>query len=215
MLRVRTCDDFEPAPLESRAPQLCHPVCRPRPASTRRAGAGETLFPNWDSRRVLEERRAFAKAERWRVGERIGAHSLGRGAVRAIQEAGGSVSQLPRSGQWLSALYRLLFVLGREGSRPIVSVPIEAPDGDATLTRWTSYWGHPGTRNPETSRVDWDYFRPRTLRRNRFAGQGNPRNESPRKFDILGEAEFPASVRGRPILGRLPTGDHLGPSPAG
>ena len=63
MARLRFCEDYRPESQELHVPWLFCPVCRPRPVSTRKALAGETLIPNWNAREALEELRSFAESE--------------------------------------------------------------------------------------------------------------------------------------------------------
>ena len=76
LVRVCVWEDFTPESLGLHVPQLFCPVCRPRPAITRVVRAGQSLFPNWTARWVLEEPRSLARSKEWRNGERMGTHSL-------------------------------------------------------------------------------------------------------------------------------------------
>ena len=61
--RVRICEDYRPESLKLHVPRLFRPVCRLRPATTRIALSGETLLPNWNARRALEEPRSTSQGE--------------------------------------------------------------------------------------------------------------------------------------------------------
>ena len=67
---------------------------------------------------ILQELWALAQLGDWPQGERMGAHSFRKRAVRAILEPGCSFSQLLRPGQWNSSAYQLYLDLGREGTGP-------------------------------------------------------------------------------------------------
>ena len=127
---VCICEEYAPDAVELHAPQPFRPVCQPRPAVRRLASAGEQLFPGCAGEKALAELREFEELKDWREAGRLGAHSFRRGAARAILEAGGSFSQLPRSGQWRSSAYQLYLDLGHEESRAMASIMVEAPDDE-------------------------------------------------------------------------------------
>ena len=77
---------------------------------------------------MLSELRYFAEGREWPRATKLGTHSFRRGAARAILEAGGSFSQLLRSGQWRSAAYQLYLDLGREEANAMASVLVEGSD---------------------------------------------------------------------------------------
>ena len=66
----------------------------------------------------------------WRGASRLGAHSIRRGAAGAIREAGFFPPQLLRPGQWRSSAYQLYLELGREESRTIDPIMVEAAEGE-------------------------------------------------------------------------------------
>ena len=125
LVRVRVCEEFAREPLELNVPRLLCPVCQLWPAIRQRAAVGAPLFPSWAGKKALPELRAFSGARNWRRGDKLGTHSPRRGAARAILEAGGSLPQLLRSGQWRSSAYQLNLDLGHEEARAMASVIAE------------------------------------------------------------------------------------------
>ena len=91
-------------------PALYCPVCFLWPSVAARASPGQRLSPSWGGGEVLTELRSFAWAKGWDGSARRGAHSFGRGAVRAITQARGSVAMLLRARQWHASAYRLIWV---------------------------------------------------------------------------------------------------------
>ena len=79
----------------------------------------------------MRELRAFRTAKSWRSAEIMGTHSLRRGGeTRAIIEAGGSFARLLRSGHWRFSAFQLHLDLGKEGSRVMASMLIDASDDE-------------------------------------------------------------------------------------
>ena len=111
-------------------PQLVCPGCILRPAIARRVHAGDRLFPAWNSRKALQALRTFGEANGRKDAGRMGTHSLGRGAARAILEAGNSLAQLLRSGHWRSSAFQLYLDFRREESRAMASILIDASDDE-------------------------------------------------------------------------------------
>ena len=62
--------------------------------------------------------------------KRLGAHSAGKGAARAISEPGGTFAQLVSAGQWHSPTYRLFLHPGAEEAGAMSRILIEAPDDE-------------------------------------------------------------------------------------
>ena len=79
---------------------------------------------------MLSELRYFAAGREWPRAAKLGTHSFRRGAARAILEAGGSFSQLLRSGQWRSSAYQLYLDLGHEEASAMASVLVEGSDDE-------------------------------------------------------------------------------------
>ena len=128
LVRACICDDYSPDSLELHIPQLLCPASQLWPAIRQRTPVGELLFPGWNGKRVLSDLRGFAAEREWPRGARLGTHSFRIGAAKAALEAGGSFSQLLRSGQWRSPAYRRYLDLGREEARAMVSVLAEGSD---------------------------------------------------------------------------------------
>ena len=64
----------------------------------------------------------------WEKAEKLGTHSLRRGAAGAILAAGGTSAQLLKAGQWHSSAYRLYLDMGGGGAKAMASVLIEDSD---------------------------------------------------------------------------------------
>ena len=79
---------------------------------------------------MLTELRAFAGARNWPRGDKLGTRSYMGGDARANLEAGGSVTHLPRSGQWHSSAYQPHLDLGREEAIAMASVLVEGSDDE-------------------------------------------------------------------------------------
>ena len=79
---------------------------------------------------MISELRFFAAGREWPRANKLGTHFFRRGAARAILEAGGSFSQLLRSGQWHSSAYQLYLDLGHEEAAAMASVLVEASDDE-------------------------------------------------------------------------------------
>ena len=124
-------------PIELHIPQLLCLVRQLWPAIRKRAAVGEPPSPGRAGKKVLTEPRALAGARNWPRGDRLGTHSFRRRAARAILEAGGSSSQLLRSGHWRPSAYQLYLDLGREGANAMASVFVEGSD-DGWLPRYES-----------------------------------------------------------------------------
>ena len=113
LARVCICEGYAPGALAPHVTQLFCPVCQSRPAVRELASAGEPLFPGWAGKKVPTELRGVAGLREWRGANRLGTHSFRGGAARVISVAGGSSSQLLRSGQWHSSDYEPYLDLGR------------------------------------------------------------------------------------------------------
>ena len=97
----------------------------------RRVMAGERLFPNITGPTFVSSLRCLARQAGWEKTDRLGAHSIRRGAARAILAAGGTFSQLMKAGQWHSSAFKLYLDLGGEETKGMSSVLIEdSEDGD-------------------------------------------------------------------------------------
>ena len=79
---------------------------------------------------VLTELRSVGRAGGWPQAEKLGTHSIRRGAARAILEAGGSFAQLLRAGQWHSSAYKVYLDMGREETSAVTSLLADASDDD-------------------------------------------------------------------------------------
>ena len=130
LVRACICDEYASDSLELRIPQLLCPVCQLWPAIRQRAPVGGALFEGWAGKRVLSELRYFAAGRERARAAKLGTHSFRRGAARAILEAGGSFSQLLRSGQWHSSAYQLYLDLGHEEATAMASVLVENSDDE-------------------------------------------------------------------------------------
>ena len=130
MTRACVCVDYVRGSLELHIPKHLRQARQLWPAIRQRAALGEPLFPGWAGKRVMSELRAFAEARNWPRSEKLGTRSLRRGAARAILEAGGSFSQLLRSGQWHSSAYQLYLDLGHEEATAMASALVEASDDE-------------------------------------------------------------------------------------
>ena len=130
LARVRICETYAREAAELHIPQLFCSACQLWPAITRLAHAGAFLFPNWTAKGVLLELRSLARARGWTQANRLGTRSCQRGAARAILEAGGSLSQLLRAGQWRSSAFRLHLDVGQEETNAASSLPMGASGGD-------------------------------------------------------------------------------------
>ena len=111
-VRLYMREDCAGEAMELLAPQLFGPACLLWPALTQLARAGEQLFPNWTARSVLDVLRRFARAKAWRNADKLGTHSLRKGAARAFLGAGGSFSRLPRSDNGVLQLSSRIWVRG-------------------------------------------------------------------------------------------------------
>ena len=130
LIRACICDEYAIDSLELHIPQLICPVRHLWPAIRQRAPVGGALFEGWAGKRVLSELRYFAEGREWPRATKLGAHSFRGGAARAILEAGGSFSQLLRSGQWRSSAYQLYLDLGHEEASAMASVLVEGSDDE-------------------------------------------------------------------------------------
>ena len=89
------------------------------------------LFPGISGPGFTDRLRTMARQLGWGRSEKLGSHSIRRGAARAILEAGGSFAQLLRAGQWHSSACRLYLDLGVEEKKAMAAVLIEASDDEA------------------------------------------------------------------------------------
>ena len=90
LARSCTREEYAPELPELHVQQLLCPVCQLWPAVRRLAPEGEPVFPGWTGEKVLTELRALADLKEWHAASRLGPHSFGRGAARAILGAGDS-----------------------------------------------------------------------------------------------------------------------------
>ena len=130
LVRACICDEYTRDSLELHIPQLLCPARQLWTAIRQKTPVGEPLFPGWNGKRVLSELRDFAAGREWPRGGKLGTLSFRRGAARAILEAGGSFSQLLRSGQWHSSAYQLYLDLGHEEASAMASVLAEGSDDE-------------------------------------------------------------------------------------
>ena len=124
------CEAYSQDSFDLRTPRPFCPVWTSRPATVSLAHPGDTLFPLWNGRKVLEDLRSFGKATSWNSAERMGTHFLRRGAARAFLDAGGRYAQLLRSGQWRSSAFQLYIDLRQEASQAMASMWVEAPESE-------------------------------------------------------------------------------------
>ena len=130
LVRACICEDYARDSLELRIPQLLCPACQLWPAIRQRTPAGGPLLEGWAGKRVPSDLRDFAAGREWPRGAKLGAHSFRRGAARTILEAGGSFSQLLRSGQWPSSAYQLYPDPGHEEANAMASVFVGGSDDE-------------------------------------------------------------------------------------
>ena len=136
MVRKCICRRYPEGSLEIHVPQLFCPVCSFWESMRRRVMTGEKLFPNITGSTFVSSLRCMARQLGWEKSERLGAHSIRRGAARAILDAGGTFAQLLKAGQWHSSAYRLYLDLGGEEAKAMASVLIEdSEDGDEGIPR--------------------------------------------------------------------------------
>ena len=91
--------------------------------------SGGKLFPGVTEPTFTHPLRSMARQFGWVKAEKLGAHSIRRGAARAILEAGGALAQLLKAGQWNSSAYRLCPDMGGEEAKAMASVLIEDSEG--------------------------------------------------------------------------------------
>ena len=87
-------------------------------------GSGGRIVPRRHRARFRKQAAKYGAAVRLDKADRLGTHSIHRGAVRAILGAGGSLAQLLGAGQWHPAAYRLFLDSGVEETKAVASVPI-------------------------------------------------------------------------------------------
>ena len=131
MVRGCICDRYPPGSLEIHVPQLFCPTCVLWGAICRRVRAGQMLFPGLTGPLFTDKLRRMARSLGYEKAERLGSHSIRRGAARAILEAGGSFAQLLKAGQWHSSAFRLYLDLGVEEKKAMAEVLIEHSDEEA------------------------------------------------------------------------------------
>ena len=131
LVRRCICERYPPGSLEIHVPQLFCPTCVLWDAICGRVRAGDMLFPGLSGPRFTDKLRNMARHLGWERSEKLGSHSIRRGAARAILEAGGSFAQLLKAGQWHSSAYRLYLDLGMEENRAMAEVMIEQSDDEA------------------------------------------------------------------------------------
>ena len=130
LVRACICDEYTRDSLGLHIPQLLCPGRQLWTAIKQKTPVGEPLLPGRNGKRVLSGLRDFAAGREWPRGGKLGTHSFRRGAARAIPEAGGSFSQLLRSGQWRSSAYRLYLGLGHEEASALASALVEGSDDE-------------------------------------------------------------------------------------
>ena len=86
------------------------------------------LFPGITGPTFTHSLRSMARQFGLEKAEKLGTHSIRRGAARAILAAGGTSAQLLRAGQWHSSAYRLYLDMGGEEAKAMASVLIEDSD---------------------------------------------------------------------------------------
>ena len=124
------CEQNAPESLELHIPQLLCPVCQLWQTVRLLAAVGEPLFPGWAGRKVLPEFGALAGTRNWPRNDKLGTHSFRGGAARAVLGAGGTSSQLLRSGQSHSSAYQLSLDLGRRDADAMASALVEGSDDE-------------------------------------------------------------------------------------
>ena len=128
MVRKCICHKYPTGSLEIHVPQLFCPVCSFWENMRRRVMCGEKLFPGITGSTFTHSLRSMARQFGWEKAEKLGTHSIRRGAARAILAAGGTFAQLLRAGQWHSSAYRLYLDMGGEEAKAMASVLIEDSD---------------------------------------------------------------------------------------
>lgn len=82
------CEEYQRQSLEPHFPRMFFPGWQPWLAVTRIAHAVENLIPDRAAEGAPEELRLFGRPQDWEGAERLGIHSLRRGAAGAISAAG-------------------------------------------------------------------------------------------------------------------------------
>ena len=96
----------------------------------RRVRTGDKLSPGVSGPGFADRSRSLDRRLGWDRAERLGPHSIRRGAARAILEAGGSFAQLLKAGQWHSSAFRLYLDIGVEETKAMAAATIEASDDE-------------------------------------------------------------------------------------
>ena len=91
---------------------------------------GDLIFPSFQSVNLIRHLRSRGTQLRWPAAEKLGTHSLRRGAARALVAAGGTFAQLLRAGQWRGNAVRLYLDLGEDERRAMTDILIEGSDDD-------------------------------------------------------------------------------------
>ena len=92
--------------------------------------SGGNLFPTWTGPDFADKLRS-SERNFWRgTADRLGTHSVRRGAASTVLAAGGSFAQLLDAGRWRSPAYRLFIDMGAGETKAIASVLMEASDGE-------------------------------------------------------------------------------------
>ena len=124
------CEGFNPDGDELHIPQLLCPVCSIWPVVRDRVVVGDLIFPSLQSVNLIRHLRSRGTQLRWPAAEKLGTHSLRRGAARALVAAGGTFAQLLRAGQWHGNAVRLYLDLGEDERRAMTDILIEGSDDD-------------------------------------------------------------------------------------
>ena len=112
-MRRLTCAEFPEGSPELHAPKLFCPVCSFWEDVCRRVGAGGKLFPGITEPSLTGKPRSAARLFGLEGADRLGTHSVRRGAARSIVGNGGGFAQLFKADRWRSSAYRFFLDSGR------------------------------------------------------------------------------------------------------
>ena len=123
------------------APQLFCPACSFRGNARRRAASVGKIFPEITGPTFARSLRSMPRQFGWEKADKLGTHSIRRGAARAILAAGGTSDQLLKAGQWHLSAYRLYLDMEGEEAKAMASVLIEDSDaGDEGAPEALDVW---------------------------------------------------------------------------
>ena len=128
MIEKCRCEKYLDGSLEIHAPQMFCPAFTLWENARRRVRAGENIFPGFTGPGFTEKLGSTAGRYGWEKAGGLEPRGIRRGAARAISDAGASVAQLLRAGQWRSSAYSLFLDLGVEETKAMASILIGASD---------------------------------------------------------------------------------------